>query len=229
MKNRKAAELTDPPPATLGRRFQGWYAFAEKPNLQARRMGIVAVFALVLAGIEGVALIQLMPLKERVPYFVEVEAGTGQVSASAKTAAKFDPGEANIRFFLNKWVTNAFTIDPARTKELLLPEAYAFTRGAARDQLRTWIGLTDKTLERMADNNQLRRDVKIASISFIAPGVVMVRAVFSERTGGSNTLIERRKAITINFGLLPTEKDEDILWNPIGLYINHFVINDELA
>ena len=72
----------------------------------------------------------MLPLKERIPYFVEADARSGEVRSSTSVAQIFKPDEKNLRFFLGRWTTNLLTID-TRSKEYLLPESYMYLRGAA--------------------------------------------------------------------------------------------------
>lgn len=210
------------PPAASRDGKSNWFGAFEAPRITARQSMIVATLVGCVAVIEALALLAMAPLKERVPYFVEVETTTGKVTASPdRQASKFMPEERHVRFFLNQWVLNFLTIDP-RTREFLLPASYAFMRGDGVTKWSHFVEVEDRTIQRQLDDPSLRREPKILNISFISDGVALIRVRLKE----GNTI--KNKAITVFFALVPPDSDEKIFSNPIGLYITDFVINDEL-
>ena len=213
------------PQAVKTRRFLGWFAVFGKPGVTERFKTLLIVFLGLLAASMSVSINMLLPLKERVPYFVESDTVTGRVVKTDKAARQFKPGESNIRYFISQWVLDAMTID-SRTKEYLIPAAYLKTRGQARDELRDWL-TKDKTLERLVDNPLLKRSVHIVSKSVVGDGVMLVRVELEERDGSNGQSKVIRKVMTIHYVLLPSEKEEELDDNPIGFFITHFVINDE--
>lgn len=214
------------PQAIKERRFRGWFGAFGKHNVTERSKTLLIVFLGILAFSESVTINMLFPLKERVPYWVESDPLSGRVVKSDKVARQFKPDEANIRYFIGKWVENAMTID-SRTKEYLIPDAYLMTRGQARDELREWL-VKDRTLERLDENPLLKRSVHIVSRSSVGDsGVMLVRVELEERDGANSAPRVTRKVISVQYATVPSDKEEELDANPIGFCVTHFVVNNE--
>jgi type IV secretory pathway component VirB8 len=211
-----------PPGASL-KGLEFWLHAFEAPRVQARRSLIVACLALIVVFAQGVAIMLMLPLKERVPYFIEAETSTGRVIASEKTAIQFKVDQINLRYHLGEWAKNLLTID-SRTKEYLLPASYILCRAGALEDWRRWVDETDKPLDKLVRNPTSRREALIVSVSFISNGVAQIRVVLRER-GKSDV----RKAIIVHYAILPPTTDEEVHANPIGLNITNFTISDELV
>lgn len=209
----------DAPLAAKGREFKGWLRVFEDPRLENRKQITIIVFLLLAIVAMALALLALTPLKETKPYFVESDGQSGAVAVSTRVAKEFTPDKNNIIYFIKLYVRNVLTVDSRLTTELYFPEAYAMSRGNAIQQLRQHI-VNNKILESIADNPNLKRDVKLISLpSFISDKVVLARYQFTDGN--------KRYAMTIHYALIPPETDEDRLRNPIGFYVTDFVINEE--
>jgi type IV secretory pathway component VirB8 len=200
-----------------------------KEKAAAGRSRILVATLAGIALVEAATIMQMMPLKERVPYFVEVEQTTGRVAPSDRAAKTFVADENNKRYFIKDWVQAMFSIDPARTKAILLPRAKTMTRGKATNQYSEWLD-RDQTLFRMVEDSELSRSIELRSISFVpgAENVAIIRALFHTegKYGGRKT---EGKVITATFALVPPETDEEILRNPIGLFITEFNVDSEVV
>lgn len=203
-------------------------AQAQERAARGRGRMLVATFA-GIAILEAVALAGLTPLKERAPYFVEVEQATGRVMASDRAARDFAPDDNNKRYFIKDWVQSMFSIDGARSKGVLLPRAKSMTRSKASTQYSEWLD-RDRTLARLIEDPDLSRSVEVRSISFVpgADSVAIVRAMFhaDSKYGGRQS---EGKVITLHFAIIPPQTDEEILRNPIGLYITEFNVDSEVV
>lgn len=214
-----ASKFDTPESHIAGRAKDG----ADRGRNRALVAGLVAV-----ALVQGFALSQLIPLKEKIPYWVEVEEASGRVVASDRGAKTFTPDDNNKRYFIKEWVQSMFSMDQSRSRSLLLPKAKSMTRGKAIDQYSLWLE-KDRTIERMLDKPELSRAVEIRSISFVpgAENVAIIRAAF--RTAGvpgeSGT---EGRVITIHYALVPPQTDEEILRNPIGLFVTEFNVDNEV-
>lgn len=204
-------------------------AMQGKEKAAAGRSRILVATLAGIALIEAATIMQMMPLKERVPYFVEVEQTTGRVAPSDRAAKTFVADENNKRYFIKDWVQAMFSIDQARTKAILLPRAKSMTRGKATNQYSEWLD-RDQTLRRMIEEPELSRSVELRSISFVpgAENVAIIRALFHTegKYGGRKT---DGKVITVTFALIPPETDEEILQNPIGLFVTEFNVDSEVV
>ncbi|MCZ2112723.1 MAG: type IV secretion system protein [Anaerolineae bacterium] len=215
------------PPGARREGLRNWIEAFEAPRAQSRRLAFVASAVSAVAILQGIAIWQMLPLKERIPYFVEADARSGEVRSSTSVAQIFKPDEKNLRFFLGRWTTNLLTID-TRSKEYLLPESYMYLRGAALAEWSEWVTKRDQPLKKLVENANYRREARVSSISLVADGVALVRVTLVGRTGASAAQ-EIRKLVTIHYSFVPAESEDDVLKNPLGLYITHFTISDELA
>ncbi len=219
--NSMAAQIDRTPPAARKNKGRGWFDSFDLPRVIANKAMVVAVMMALVAILEGAIIYRLVPLKEKTPYFVEVET-TGRVVQSERTATELTVDEKHIRWALGDWAANLMTID-SRTKEHLLPASYVVLRGNALGQWRNWVEVEDRPLRRLVENPALRREAKVISIAFIADGVALVRMQLTE--GASS----KRKAITVHYSLIPPKTDEEVMKSPIGFTITDFVVADELV
>lgn len=189
-------------------------------NNRCRAFALGALAAVIA---QAGAIYSMLPLKERIPYFVDVEEATGRVVASDRAAVQFVPEERNIKFHLGRWIEDMYTLDAALTRQHLLPQVGVLMRDKARNQYQAWLD-TERPIERLIDKPEITRKVAIRSISFI-PGndrVVMIR--FKLVT--PNTKDEYR-LMTAHYVIAPPASDEEILKNPLGLYITDFNVVSE--
>lgn len=186
------------------------------------RAWAVAACLGVVAVIEAFSISAMMPLKERVPYFIEADAKSGKVEASQKILDKFTPTEVNKIYFIRKFCENLFTMDSTRTKKYLLPEAASYTRGAATTQYKLWLE-KDTPIERLVENPLLSRQVENFNINFVPDtDVAIVRFTLVTSTDGG--LKKEDKSMSVKFALLEQEISET---NPIGFFVTTFELKDE--
>lgn len=225
MEGRLAKQTENAVPPVMRRQGMRKFLSAfEEPRAKADKMTMLAAVMAGVAIIEAIAIHQMLPLKERVPYFVEVERDSGRVTASENVARRYKPEEAHVRYFLKQWVENLLTID-TRTREYLLPASYAVLRGDSLQYWREWVETRDRPLKKLQENPLFRREARVLSISFVSDKVAVIRVSLTE----SNTRIAAVKTVTVHFTIIPPEKEADAMANPTGLTITHFVINDEIA
>lgn len=224
----RSVEFTVPPGAppvvdpTLNRQ---WFEIEAAPVLERNRYFIIALalaFSLVVALI---ALVVMMPLKTVVPFVLE-KTEEGAVIPAPRTAQQFKPGVAEKRYFLAQWVKQLLTLD-SHLSEIDLAEAYLLTRGKATVEFTDWLARTSPMVE-LKNDPTLTRNVSISSISLIEDQVALLRVV-TERRSNSNPGAQREKfVITLHFVLVPPKTEEDLMKNPLGLFITHFQINADL-
>lgn len=202
--------------------LNGYLDTIESSRTQSRRYFSIILLLAAAVLVLAVGLAATAPLKEKVPYFVEVESATGRVDVSTRTAQEFVPTEASVRYFIGRWVVDTFTIDEA-TRSQRLPSSWSFMRGPARDQWNRIILEGERPTERLAERPDFRRSVEfVAPPQIVANGAVIVRIDLVE-----GRTVVGRKQISLRYALLPPETDEDILRNPIGLWITDFGVVDE--
>lgn len=183
---------------------------------------LVAIAFGALATIEAVAILVMVPLKERTPYIVEVNKTTSEVIVKENMIKKFTPSDANKAFFIRGWVENMFTLDAARTKDHLLPRAAILLRGPAVEQYKSLLAV-DKPIERLVENPLLSRHVKNININFV-PGADVAIVRFVLETSGGQAIISENKSASIKFILVEKEVSET---NPIGFFITDVNLKDD--
>jgi type IV secretory pathway component VirB8 len=227
-------DVVNTPPFTArnGASKQFFAAFI-KPLSDKFVLLLILLVVSVVAITEGIGLIELIPMQERVPYFLEVERDatgnpTGRVERSTAIASKFTATEANKRYFINRWLQMVMPIDQKLTVKVNLPKAISWTRGNATNQLQDWVDKKEKIAERMERDPTLTRELDSASINFISDTVAIAHVTLIERSHGIANPIPIRKVLTIEHALVPLEKEEQEYENSIGLTITGFVVNDDM-
>lgn len=212
-----------PRPRTNLRGMQTYLNLLEAPRVERRRQtAIIAALAFAVAAM-ATTIAVMAPLKERVPYFLEVERATGRVELSDQAARQYVPDEAAIRYFLGRWVVDAYSIDDALRPRL--QNAYSYMRGEAGPQFERLILQNEDPLGKLSGNPQYRRSVEIVSPpQIVAEGSALIRIALVE----GRTVVGRRQ-INLKYALIPPTKDEELLRNPIGLWITDFsAVNEAL-
>lgn len=194
----------------------------EAPAIQGRRMAGLLSLSLGVNVMLALALLAAVPLKERVPYFLEVERSTGRVEVSNTEAMRFSPDDANIRYFLRQWVIDTYTIDEA-TRSKRLPASYSLLRGGAVAQWERLILQGEDPIGKLSKNPAYRRNVEIvAPPQIVADGSAIMRIALVE--GRS---VVARKQVSVRFALIPPKDDKEIMRSPIGLWITDLGVVDE--
>lgn len=200
-----------------------------KPTLEANRVTMLLLGSLTVNIALGFGIAAMIPLKERVPYFVTSSKESGLVQASSLAAQKFTPTEQNIKYFAAKFVRELLTIDPYRTKNEFLPSAKTVVLSKAKTQIEDFL-TTDGTLERMAKDPSLVRNVELQRITILPSAENVITAIVKLTTlSGNNSATSVIKAVTLHYVLQPIKSDAEALRNPIGFYVTQFTIDEELG
>jgi len=171
------------------------------------------------------ALNMLMPLKTAVPYIVKVDQATGEIGAKPIAASGYKPGDSEKKYFLTRWIKNVIDLEPTIT-ERNLRDAFGFIRGKAIDEYKDYMTLT-KPLARLREERTLTRKTDIVSFNFMTDNTANVRFQTEERQAGAIPVIKRYAAF-ITYEIVPPMTDKDIVENPLGLFITHFTISEEI-
>lgn len=175
-----------------------------------------------------VMLVIMMPLKKAVPYVIQVNKTSGEVSVPAsQIAMAFTPTWANESYFIRRWVTDLFTINQYLTVRITDPRAQEYIRGqnaiseykAFRDQ--------DQTFVRLASDPALTRDVQVVNLTPIAGtgNGAVAQVVLTTHAGGKQSI--ETVLITLYYVLLPPTDPQDQTLNPIGLYVTDFKVSNK--
>lgn len=193
-----------------------------KLEASRNRAWLVAACLGVIAGLEAASIAVMTPLKEKVPYFVDVDYDTGKVEAFKGLLDKFTPSEINRIYFLKRFVEGLLTMDVTRTSKYLLPEAASYTRATAVNQYKEFL-ISDNTLTKLVDNPLITRHVENFNFDFVPDSdYVVVR--FDLITNDSSGIRRENKRMGIKYSIVAKDMTEK---NPIGFFVTDFTIKDE--
>lgn len=218
-------EVGNAPPTAYDRAKAEWAERNGNSTVNQSRLFVIAMGLLLLLGLLAYAMNQMLPLKTTIPYQITFDPSTGNTEAKPIKIKDFSPTEVQRRYFLAKWVSNLLTIDPFLI-ERNLAEAFRISRGKAVDEFRTYLQ-SSQAVTRVQQDRSLVRTVDLSSLQFIGDGVAQARVVTRERT--ANAVSDpKRFILTIHYGIEPPTTEAEMLSNPVGLFITHFAIAEEL-
>lgn len=187
----------------------------------------------ILAGLFGLAFVALvatlakmMPLSRVEPIVMAVDKLSGEVRPQKSVAQAFKPGENEKQFHLTRWTRALMALD-INTTELALTEVYENCRGKAVQEFSDFIGKT-KPIVRVRTEAGLVRTVDIKSYSPLNDQSVLIRIQTEER-GINKETVRKSYAVTLHYAIDPPQTEAEVMKNPIGLFITHFSINEDLS
>jgi type IV secretory pathway component VirB8 len=170
-------------------------------------------------------LIMMFPLKKAVPYLVQLNEATGEVTVPQnKVVANYNPSGKTKGFFLRRWVEDLFTINQYTTVNITDPRAQAFIRGKNGIDEYHQFRAQDQTLERLAADQTLVRDVKVDQLTAIAGtsnGALAQVTLVTHEGGQSRTT---HLIVTLYFDMIPPTDPAEQDQNPIGIYVTDFKV-----
>jgi len=173
----------------------------------------LTVLAIVLAG----ALFRLVPLKRTEPIIVERDLSTGVVKAVATSSESYRPTQADLKYFLHRFVVQVVSINRLTTERDIEEARTNFTRGKAVSQLDAFFE-RERPIFRLRTDPGLSRKVEVGSVSIFKDGAV-VKFVWLEQSSGDKEPRRVRMVATIQFSLVPPDSETAIFANPAGLFI----------
>lgn len=188
--------------------------------------------ALILCGLcvaFGLGLLYLASMTKVIPYVVTVDKTTGEVhQAGAFVSNDYEPQEKEIRYFLVNFISNARTIqlDPIAQNRAQV-KAYAYlTQNAARKYQD--IQISEKYAEKVGNKTV---SVNIVSVTKVPESSSSYQIRWTEeeydiRTGGKDT---SHMSGVFTYTMLPVESDEQLLLNPLGLFISGFDFTSDVS
>lgn len=184
------------------------------------------ILAIALALALG-AIFTLVPLKRVVPVVVD-RTDEGRVTVRGEVAEAFRPGANEKRYFLATFVRKLLTLDAALT-EPHLREIQAFLRDKAVSEFSDYLR-AEAPVKAVLTDPTLTRSIAISSISFVGQGddTALVRFTTETRTSSRPSAERRRRIATLHFQIKAPDTEQEIYQNPIGLYVVHFEINDDM-
>jgi type IV secretory pathway component VirB8 len=196
-------------------------------NVNAR-MTKVAVMTSAVSVSLVLILFLFLPLKKSVPYVVQVNKDTGEVSVPAsQVSTAFNPSWDNKAFFIRRWITDLFTINQYLTVRITDPRAQLFLRGQNAIGEYQAFRSDDATFSRLVADPTLTRDAAVVNLTQIAgtENGAVAQVQLTTHTGGKETV--ETKLITLYYVTLPSTNVADLANNPIGLYVTDFKVSQK--
>ncbi len=213
------------PPGVCPRPEQLWFEVQGAPVVERNRYFLICLGLLLALTAACIALAMMAPLKTVVPFVLE-KVEEGAVVPAPMAAQQYQPGVPEKRYFIAQWARQLLTLDSHLTEQYL-SEAYRVTRSKATVEFTDWIQRAGPMAELKRDPT-LTRTVAISSVSLIQDQVALVR-VAAERRNAGNPIANREKfVLTIHFTTVPPKSEEELLSNPVGLFVTHFLVNTDL-
>lgn len=187
-----------------------------------RRMQMAVVISAAATAAAAGSLFFLMPLKQTVPYVIEVNKTTGQVTSPAQqTAAAYSP-EWNVKmFFVREWVRNLLSVNPY-TFKMTDPAAQFYLRGNNAIAEFRQFRAEDGTYQKLVDHPNMVRNVDIQQVTPVAgtQNGIVARVRTTTISAGSTTTADW--LLTIYWTYIPPASPQDVDKNPAGLWITDF-------
>jgi type IV secretory pathway TrbF-like protein len=202
-----------------------WFEQYGSAVVGSNRMFFLAMSMVVAVVALCITIMMMMPLKTVQPYLVKVNAD-GMPTATPVAMESYRPGEAEKKYFLSDWAVKLLTLDRFLTNKNLL-DAYARARDKAIPEFAEYVE-TNKPAEALRLDPNLTRIAKIRSVAFISDGAALVRAALETRSGKGQAITRKNVILTIHYSLIPPRTEQEIFDNPIGLYITHFALSEDL-
>jgi len=214
-----AAPAADTP---YQRARQAWDERIGSARVQAASWRLAFFATALVAIVLGVALVVVLRQSRVVPYIVEVGA-SGAVVGVAPAPIRYEPTDAQIRYFLANFVELIGTvpIDPVVAKKNWLT-AYGFLTENGARQLNAFASGSDP-LGRVGKERveiRVRNSLRESDRSF--------QLTWNETTFDPNGTLMSRKERTglFSVAVMTPRTEEEILRNPLGLYIDNFSISE---
>jgi len=191
--------------------------------VESNRWFLGFILMCVICAVQLYAITAMLPLKTIVPWMVTVK-DTGKVDGTPVESINFTPDENAKRYFLKEWVTKVFTLDRYLTEKYLI-ESYNLVRGQGSEEFRRFIE-DNKPLIALRSDPSLVQNITIRSVSFIQDSAALIR--IRVETRNSQGLKYADKLVTAHFSVIPPKTEAEIYANPIGLYITHFAVSEDV-
>lgn len=213
------------PPIIASRVGNPWFEVQGAAVVERHRYFVFSCFLSVIVFLLCCVIWRLIPLKTVVPFVLEKTPG-GAVQVSALRVRRYEPDEAEKRYFIAHWCQNIMAINASIT-ETTLTDAYRLTRGKAIIEFTDWIKKS-APLKILKETPTLTRSVEISGVSLLESNVALVRLVTETRDLNHPNAQHAPYLITINFSIVPPISEAEVFENPAGLFITHFQVASDL-
>ena len=194
-----------------------------------RRMQLIAVLSSVAVIVLGLAIFAMAPLKQTVPFVVQVNKTTGEVVAPfQQSAQKYNPDWASKSFFVRRWIADLLTINNYTLATINDPRAQYFLRGQTAIAEFNNFRALDDTYAKIAKDPAMVRTVEIKDFTPVAgvKNAAVANVVETTIKGGQTSV--KNVLVTVYWTVFPlsTLSPNELERDPIGLYITDFKISN---
>ena len=192
-----------------------------------KRLVSIGVASCLAVFMMAAAIAMMLPMKEMVPYIVEVEKGTGEARVPAQlNAERYVPSEEVRRFFIRRWLIDAFTINQYTMVRENDPRARAMLRGQNALSIYDEQMNRDQKFSLLVRHPAMTRDVTVESLMPVAgtPNAMVANLVLTTRVDGSVTTM--RRMVTVYFDVFQLRDRREAEISPVGLFVTDFKVND---
>jgi len=213
-------------PGSRQRFFEAFIA----PNIEKVKQGRTVVILGIIGIFQAMALWQLIPLKERIPYVSEWDENSGQFRESGqfKPLTPENVTQRIVDFQAKNWVRWVLTIDSQTRGNL--ERASTWVRASAVNELQAWIEKDHPGDRRVKDPDFTRTIEKKIVVTHGQGKTLFLHIELIERNKGIE-IGRNRKLVQIDYDMVQAQQssqvDDDETKNPIDLAVIHFSIGDE--
>lgn len=199
-----------------------------KPAISRNRTLTIVTVQGVVISVLSILLIMIFPLKQIVPYYIDRNKDTGEAISRSVMTQEYEPTDAEIKYYSNKFFENAMTIEPGRV-DYRLAEAGKLVKGKANLLLREQIIEGMQPVYRSASDLTLTQTYNVSGTNILSKQdkSILVRFSTIERTKDAKPKIKNWQ-VTARYNIVPPKSEKEILNNPLGFYIVDFAMTEEI-
>ncbi len=220
-------QLADMPDAPVGMFKDPAQEFAEiygsamvgqnRMFVLAGLLGVVTLFAVA-------AMFSLASKSTAVPWLVEVNNDGGVLSRPVKIE-NIQPNQAVIKSELAKFIVNIFTLDKALSPRYFV-DANVMTSGLGTTKFANF-RTSENVAQRLAKEPDMTRFASVTSVDISQRGIAFVFVSTQETRGALTGIAPAKWRVTLKYELTSPKTEEEILKNPLGLFVTDLNITQE--
>lgn len=190
---------------------------------QNRMFVVAGLFGLVaITAVIGMFLIAAN--NTAVLWTVEVTNEAGIVKRPVKIE-NIRPNQAVVKAELAKFIVNIFVIDKALTPRNF-KDANVMTSGLGTTKFSNF-RISENIAARLVKEPDMTRLVKVASVDLSQAGIAFVFLTTEETRGALTGIAPAKWRVTLKYEMTPPKTEDEILINPLGLFITDLNITQE--
>lgn len=179
---------------------------------------LLVIFSLFIAGISLFYAVNIASNKVAIPWFVEVDKQTGELSKPVQITS-LAPNQAVIQSQLAKFAEKCFAIDP-KMSQVYLRECAQMATGKAVEQLRAF-RIEHDVIQRIRKGEDFRF-AKAKSVDITQKGVAFIHLATQDLLPDGTRSPEKNYRIRLDYKFIPPKDQITLIENPLGLFVSMF-------